>query len=377
MSGGRLAVFLLVVLGIWSLLHAYVFWRLASVAWISEHVSVRTLIITAIALWLSYPLARLLEVFCPGRFSHVLEYIGGSWMGLLFLLFSALLLVELISGGGWLLPRIAPALRGWAAVAALILALVAATQALRPPVVREQSVALQGLPPELDGTVLVALSDLHLGSPTMGDWTERLIDRVNGMRPDLVVLVGDIIDGDAERLEPLLPILRQLRAPLGVWAVTGNHEFYVGAAKSSALLRAAGYEVLRDRLSEAAPGLIVAGVDDLTARRQFGDNEPAVARLLARRPPGGLILLSHSSWEAEEAAAFGAGLMLSGHTHEGQIWPFNYLVKLRYPLLGGRYEINGMPMIVCRGSGTWGPPMRLWRPSEIVRIELRSETGPR
>jgi predicted MPP superfamily phosphohydrolase len=375
MSGLRFAIFLAVVLGIWSLLHAYVFWRLASVPWISQHVTLRTLTVTAAALWLSYPLARLLDAFCPGRFSHSLEYLGGAWMGLLFLLFSALLMIELISGGGWLLPRIAPALRGWAAIVALILALIAAAQALRPPVVRQQSVALQGLPPELDGTVVVALSDLHIGSPTMEGWTGRLIDRVNGMRPDLVALVGDIVDGDADRLKPLLPILRQLRAPLGVWAVTGNHEFYVGAAKSSALLRAAGYEVLRDRLSEAAPGLIIAGVDDLTARRQFGDNEPAVARLLAGRPQGGLILLSHSSWEVEEAAASGAGLMLSGHTHAGQIWPFNYLVKLRYPLLGGRYEVNGMQVIVCRGSGTWGPPMRLWRPSEIVRIELRSATG--
>jgi predicted MPP superfamily phosphohydrolase len=377
MSGLRFAIFLGVVLGIWSLLHAYVFWRLASVTWISEHVPFRTFILTAIALWLSYPLARLLDAFCPGRFSHALEYIGGAWMGLLFLLFSTLLIIELVSGGGWLLPRIAPVLRGWAAITALILALIAAAQALRPPVVREQSVVLQELPPELDGTVLVALSDLHIGSPAMAERMARLIDQVNRMRPDLVALVGDIVDGDAERLKPLLPILRQLRAPLGVWAVTGNHEFYIGVAKSSALLRAAGYEVLRDRMSEAAPGLIVAGVDDLTARRQFGDNEPAVARLLAGRPPGGLILLSHSSWEAEEAAASGAGLMLSGHTHAGQIWPFNYLVKLRYPLLGGSYEVNGMPVIVCRGSGTWGPPMRLWRPSEIVRIELRSEAGSR
>jgi predicted MPP superfamily phosphohydrolase len=324
----------------------------------------------AIVLWLSYPLARAMEAFGQNRLIYFLELAGGTWMGLLFLLFSALIAVELVTAGGWILQRPAPVMRGWAALAAMVLALIAVGQALRPPVVRDHAVRLAGLPAELDGTVLVALSDLHIGSPAAGRWIEHLIERVNGMRPDLVVLLGDIVDGDPGRLQPMLPLLRELRAPLGVWAVTGNHEYYMGVEESVALLEAAGYEVLRDRWAEAAPGLVVAGVDDLTARRQFGDREPAVAPLLESGPPAGTILLSHSSWEAETAAASGAGLMLSGHTHEGQIWPFNYLVRLRYPLLGGRYDIGGMAAIVCRGTGTWGPPMRLWRPSEIVRVRL-------
>jgi len=83
------------------------------------------------------------------------------------------------------------------------------------------------------------------------------------------------------------------------------------------------------------------------------------------------VLLSHTPWQAEKAANFGASLMLSGHTHGGQIWPFGYLVRRVYPLLGGRYEVAGMPVIVCRGTGTWGPRMRLWRPGEILRVTLR------
>ena len=118
--------------------------------------------------------------------------------------------------------------------------------------------------------------------------------------------------------------------------------------------------------------LLVAGVDDLTARRQFGRPDRPVAKALAGRPPGAVVLLSHSPLQADTAAAAGAGLMLSGHTHDGQIWPFRWLVRLSYPLLGGRYEVAGMPVIVCRGTGTWGPRMRLWRPSEIVRITLRA-----
>jgi predicted MPP superfamily phosphohydrolase len=377
MSGARFAVFLSVVLGVWSIMHAYVFWRLASVPFIAARISPRVLVIAALALWLSYPLARVLGAFFPGRPADILEYAGANWMGLLFMLLSALLAVDVVTCGGWLLPRLSPSIRGWAVLVASILALAATVQALRPPVMRDYSVTMKDLPREQDGLVLVALSDLHIGSLSAKNWMERLIKRVSSLQPDVVVLLGDLLDGDAEQLEPLVPLLRTLRAPLGVWAVTGNHEFYAGVEESVALLQAAGFDVLRDRWVEISPGLVVAGVDDLTARRQFGDREPVVARLLADRPPGSVILLSHSSWEAEAAAASGAGLMLSGHTHEGQLWPFNYVVGFRYPLLGGRYEVDGMPVIVCRGTGTWGPRMRLWHPSEIVRIRFEAAARKR
>jgi predicted MPP superfamily phosphohydrolase len=177
-----------------------------------------------------------------------------------------------------------------------------------------------------------------------------------------------------------LPTLKQLRSPLGVWAVTGNHEYYAGLELSAKLFEAAGYRLLCDGWAEATPGIIIAGVDDLTARVQFGKIDDAVERALANRPAGAAILLSHSPLELNRAAAAGANLMLSGHTHAGQIWPFNFLVRLKYPLLAGRYEVNGMTLIVGRGTGTWGPPMRLWRPSEILRIKLRTsdaKTRPR
>jgi predicted MPP superfamily phosphohydrolase len=216
----------------------------------------------------------------------------------------------------------------------------------------------------------------------------RLISRVDALKPDVVVIVGDLVDGEVGRLEPLLPVLQTLRAPLGVWAVTGNHEYYAGLGRSVQLLKDAGYTVLQDRWAEVAPGLVLAGVDDLTARRQFGRTDRPIEQALARaataelaraaaaglagRPPGATILLSHSPLQVGTAAAAGVGLMLSGHTHDGQIWPFGYLVKLSYRLLGGRYEVGGMPVIVCRGTGTWGPRMRLWRPNEILRIRLKA-----
>jgi hypothetical protein len=140
-------------------------------------------------------------------------------------------------------------------------------------------------------------------------------------------------------------------------------------------LEEAGVRVLRDEWAKVRDGLIFAGVDDLTDRHRSGQMAGRVVQALARRPASGTILLSHSPLDAERAAAAGAGLMLSGHTHGGQIWPLGYLVCLCYPLFAGRYYIDGMTVIVGRGTGTWGPRMRLWAPGEILHITLRSSPG--
>ncbi|MBU0464032.1 MAG: metallophosphoesterase, partial [Proteobacteria bacterium] len=123
--------------------------------------------------------------------------------------------------------------------------------------------------------------------------------------------------------------------------------------------------------AQVRPGLVLAGVEDLTIRRRSGQNSDPISKALAGRPPGAVILLSHTPWQTKKAASAGVGLMLSGHTHGGQIWPFGYLVRKRYPLLEGRYKVDGMTAIVCRGTGTWGPRMRLWHPGQILRVTLR------
>jgi len=187
------------------------------------------------------------------------------------------------------------------------------------------------------------------------------------------VAVGDLVDGNAERVTGLPPVLRKLRAPLGVWAVTGNHEYYAGARACVRFFEESGMRVLRDEWAEVVPGLVLAGVDDLTARGQFGELDHPMVAALASKPAGSAtILLSHSPWQVQEAAAGGAGLMISGHTHRGQIWPFGHIVRTRYPFVNGLYEISGMKLAVGRGAGTWGPRMRLWQRGEILRITLRT-----
>ena len=136
-------------------------------------------------------------------------------------------------------------------------------------------------------------------------------------------------------------------------------------------MKEAGFELLRNRWAEVRPGLVLAGVDDPRGDRRAGQGSDSVQKALAGRPPGATIFLSHRPRQAERVSVAGVGLMLSGHTHGGQIWPFGYLVRFSYPLLEGWYEVGGMPVIVTRGTGTWGPRMRLWPPGEILRVTLR------
>jgi predicted MPP superfamily phosphohydrolase len=369
---GRIAVFLIIVLGVWTLLHAYVVWRVWSVPLVAENLSRRAVLAVVALLWLTYPLGRLLDRRGLELLAYPLEFVGAVWMGALFLLFVALLLADLVSVALVWLPEAAPWIRLGAAALVVLLTVVGVVQFLRGPTVVEHEVRLAGLPPERDGTVLVQVSDLHLGSLLGERWLTARLAQVAALEPDLVAVVGDLVDGNAAHVERLLPRLRELRAPLGVWAVTGNHEYYAGLEQSVKLLEDAGFRVLRDRAEEASPGLVIAGIDDLTARQQFSVKGTPLETALAGRPAGATVLLSHTPWEAEKAAALGVGLMLSGHTHDGQIWPFNYLVALRYPFVGGAYDIGAMRLVVCRGTGTWGPPLRLWRRSEIVKITLRS-----
>lgn len=365
-------MFLVVALSVWTLLHIYVLWRLGAVPRLDTPHAHQWLVAVAAFLWLSFPLSRLLYSQHLGAVARPLEYLGTAWMGTLFLLFAALVIVDVVTAGGFLFTKFALVMRGWALVVAAVLSAIALAQGVRDPVVRDYEVRLAGLPAERDKTVLVEISDIHLGTLIGERWMARLVERVEAMKPDIVVVDGDLVDGNVHEVEPLLPVLKRLQAPLGVWAVTGNHEWYAGIDRSVRLFEEAGFTVLRDRWAEATPGLVMAGVDDLTARRQFGLLDHPIEKALSGRPPGATIYLSHSPLRADVAAASGAGLMLSGHTHDGQIWPFGYLVRFFYPLLGGRYEVGGMQVIVCRGTGTWGPRMRLWLPSEIVRIILRA-----
>ncbi|HJX31461.1 MAG TPA: metallophosphoesterase [Thermodesulfobacteriota bacterium] len=363
-------MFRTILIAVVTLVHVYVFSRIASVPFVDRHISKKFLVGAGVVLWAAFFFALFFGHDCTGVLATTLELLGMNWLGILFLAFVSFLAIDIITGFGLVFPRIAPSLRSWALIVSGVLSVLALIQGARPPVVQNYEVRLSDLPDKMDGTMIVAMSDLHLGSLLGTQWLEARVNQVQALRPDLVVLLGDIFEGHGEPQRNLLPVLRGLSAPLGVWAVLGNHEFYGGRGKE---MYEDGIQLLRNRWVEVRPGLVLAGVDDLTAGRRTGQEGDPLARALAGRPSGVTIFLSHTPWQAERAARAGVGLMLCAHTHGGQIWPFGYLVRLFYPLLEGRYEVDGMTAIVCRGTGTWGPRMRLWRPGEILRVTLRKK----
>jgi len=362
-----------ILISICTFMHVYVFWRAASVPFVDQHISKKVLIGAAVILWALFYLGRVVGHGGTGILAVALEFMGMTWMAVLFLTFVLLVTIDLITLFGFLMPKVSPSLRGWALLAGVILSGIALFQGLRPPVIETYEVSLPGLPKTLDGTVLVALSDMHLGSQLGEKWLAARVAQVNEQKPDIVVLLGDIFEGHGPPDDQLISIFKKLNAPMGVWAVPGNHEFHGGGNMS--LFHAANFKLLRNSWTEIKPGLVLAGLDDLTAVHRNGLSGDPVTQTLMEHPAGAIILLSHTPWETEKAAKAGVDLMLSGHTHGGQIWPFDYLVRSRYPLLEGRYEIDGMTVIVCRGTGTWGPRMRLWRASEILHVTLRRKGG--
>jgi len=361
-----------ILISVSTLMHVYVFWRAASVPLVDRHVSRRLFIGVGVCLWAILVLGRFFGHGNTGTVVWILELLGMTWIGALLLVCISMLAVDLVTVFGFLLPRLAPVLRGWALFAGAVLSGMALVQGVRPPVVENYEVNLPGLSHDMDGTVLVGMSDWHIGSLIGERWLAARIAQVQAQQPDMVVLLGDLFEGHGPPHGDLLPVLRKLSAPLGVWAVPGNHEYY-GSNGGLSLVQKAGFHVLQNRWVQIRSGLILAGVDDLTTQRRSGRGGDPVTQALAGRPSGATILLSHTPWQAEKAASAGVGLMLSGHTHGGQIWPFSYLVGRVYPLLAGQYDVDGMAVIVCRGTGTWGPPMRLWPPGEILRVTLRGK----
>lgn len=361
-------MFVLIALAIWSSMNAYVIWRVVTLPKIAGRVPRWVAITAGVILASSWLIARILESRHVDGATRVLEWIGAQWMGAVLIAVACFFIADAGTGFGKLLPRHAGTARLIAFAAAVVLTLAAIANAMRPPVVREHEVRIPNLPAARDGMVVVVISDLHLGSLTSAKWFEDRVAQVEALHPDLVLIAGDLIEGDGPPEREFPQALRALRAPLGVWAVPGNHERHQGGA--DAVLASAGIRVLRDEAVEVAPALFVAGVDTVGHTREPGRG--VVERALAQIPPGtATILLSHYPEQVEVASRRGVGLMIAGHTHAGQIWPFGLFVRMAYPYFAGRYEVGGMPLIVCRGTGTWGPRMRLWAPNEMLRIVIR------
>jgi predicted MPP superfamily phosphohydrolase len=256
------------------------------------------------------------------------------------------------------------------------LAAVAVRSGLARVALREVSVRLRRLPARLDGTTIVQLTDVHVG-PTIGRaFIEEIVARTNAANPDVVAITGDLVDGSVEDLREHVAPLAKLKARYGVYFVTGNHEYYSGAEEWCEELGRLGIKVLRNErvsIGDAEASYDLAGIDDAHAH-QFGNGHGAdLARAVRGRDTSReLVLLAHQPRAVFDAVLHGVGLQLSGHTHGGQIWPWNFFVRLQQPVVAGLARFSDTQVYVSRGTGYWGPPMRLAAPAEITRVTLRT-----
>lgn len=224
---------------------------------------------------------------------------------------------------------------------------------------------------------ILQISDVHLGLIERGRRLNQILRLVRRTQPDLIVSTGDLVDGTGAHLNTLYKRLAAVRPPLGKFAVTGNHEFYAGIEHSLEFTRAGGFRVLRGETIELDGGRVrLAGVDDPTSGRLRPATDRDEPELLGPRQAGVFTILLKHQPRLDPASLGRFDLMLSGHTHRGQILPFGLVVRLFYPYLSGTHELGqGSLLHINRGTGTWGPPLRLGAPPEVTLITIEPAAG--
>lgn len=313
---------------------------------------------------------------------------GYTWVGVSFLLLVSVALFDLLRvgykgilsiGGTKVDPARRQTLSRLVGAAAAALGLGATAAAFREAarlVIQRVDVPLKNLPPALEGTTIVQLTDVHVGFNIRREFIERVVEQVNALNPDIVAITGDLVDGSVEDLAHHVAPLGDIKSRHGTFFVTGNHEYYSGATAWCQHLTDMGMRVLRNehvKLGPEGQHLHLAGVDDFQAKGfdDAGHGYDLPRAVQGRDPELPLILLAHQPKAVTEAAKHGVDLQLSGHTHGGQLWPFSWLVKLQQPVVAGLARFGETLVYVSRGTGHWGPPMRLKAPPEVTHIVLR------
>ncbi|WP_231486805.1 metallophosphoesterase [Candidatus Blastococcus massiliensis] len=417
-----LLVFGTVILLVMALLHGYLWLRLVRDTTRPGRARRGLTLLTA-ALALLPVAAILLRRSLPPDAAAPLDWVAFSWLGVAFYAFLALLALEPVRlmariwrrvgpSGARRVPRrddgpappdrrtapgrgavredrdvsstrrvfLARSLAVTAGAAALGTAGTGAYLAQAAPVVRRVPVTLRGLDPALEGLRIVTFSDAHLSSTFRGRRFERVVETVNAQRPDVVAIVGDLVDGDVDDLREEVAPLADLVSEHGVFFVTGNHEYFVDTRAWLRHLPSLGVQVLRNErvaIGRGGASFDLAGIDDRMAASSGvpGHGADLDAALDGRDDATPVVLLAHQPVMVEQARAAGVDLQLSGHTHGGQLWPFDYAVRLDQPAVQGWSRHGDTQLYVTPGVGHWGPPMRVGARPEVTVVELSG--GPR
>ncbi len=377
----RGVLMLLLIMGLMAALHGYLGLRLlsdpglpppwAALGWAA-----------LVALFFAIPLGMASSRLRPTWATRALYWVSMLWLGAFGLLLTATLVADLV-GGVWRLvgtpPEALVLARGKAlAVVGVVvpaLAYAYVTARGRARVVR-LTVPVARLGAGLQGLKVVQISDIHIGPTLDGRWLRRVVEQVNALQPDVIAVTGDLVDGSVAALRDEVAPLAGLSAPLGVYYVTGNHEYYHGGPAWAAEVARLGLTVLQNAhrvVERGGARLTVAGVTDFEGGRLSPAHASRPDVALAGAPEGvPRLLLAHQPRTAELARGLGVDLQLSGHTHGGQMFPFMFFVKLQQPVIQGLATIGGVRVYTNRGTGYWGPPLRLGPAPEITELTLVS-----
>ncbi|MGD6743737.1 metallophosphoesterase [Streptomyces sp. BH106] len=258
-----------------------------------------------------------------------------------------------------------------ATVAAAGVVATGAYGVLRGPAVKRVTVPLAKLPRAAHGFRIAVVSDVHLG-PVLGrGFAERVVDKINATQPDLIAVVGDLVDGSVEHLAPAVAPLARLSARHGTYFVTGNHEYFSGAEPWVDHVRELGLRPLENARVDIG-AFDLAGVNDI-AGENYGEGPDYAKALGDRDTSRASVLLAHQPVMIHEAVKHSVDLQLSGHTHGGQLWPGNFVAAASNPTLAGLDRYGDTQLYVSRGAGAWGPPVRVGAPSDITVVQLASK----
>lgn len=387
MSVARIVVSVLVFTAILGLGHFYIWHRTARAPEVS--LSLRrwaALLLSALAL--SLPTVFVLARKLPPEQMRPLAFLAFLWLGMGSTYLSLFALGDLLRGVVRVAGRFVSsvpvdeerrlffkrALAGGTVLAGSGMTAVSVQEALGQVTVKRVEVTLSRLRPEFDGFTIAQISDIHIG-PTLGrSFLSGIVERVNALRPNLIAITGDLVDGSVAHLGQHVEPLRELRATDGTFFVTGNHEYYSGVDEWVSELDRLGIPTLRNRrvvMRRGAAEFDLAGVTDHKADG-FNDAPDYEAALGDRDPSRELILLAHQPAAALPSNRYGVGLQLSGHTHGGQFWPWTWVIYLIQPVVRGLGRVGKTQVYVNTGTGYWGPPLRWNTPPEITEIVLRA-----
>ena len=331
---------------------------------------------------LAYIAARFLEKVVPCSTACPLIWVGSVWFAILAYSFLIIAAGDLGFGLAGKLtgnPDWVNTARDWiprvAIVAAILISAYGAWNARRPHVTT-YTVAVDKPTTRSEPLSIVALTDIHMGHIMNAGRIRRLVDEVNKLKPDVVLLPGDVVDEDIRPVmeQDLGRMLKEIHAPLGIYAATGNHEFIGGVKAAVDYLESEGIVVLRDRAVRIEPDIWIVGRDDIAGRRMGGPIRKELKQILdegAVDPDQLIILMDHQPHGLDEGMTAGADLQVSGHTHNGQLWPFNFITGAIFELDWGYKRKGNMHVIVSCGAGTWGPPVKVGSVSEIVQIHVK------